>query len=119
MGPAWGRDYFQILHDSKITLNRHGNVPPYANNLRLFEATGAGAMLISDWKSNLKEMFEPGEEIIAYRTPEECGELVQDYLKHDDEREAIAKAGHRRTLSGHTYYRRMVELIDMIGRYSH
>jgi spore maturation protein CgeB len=117
MGPAWGRDYFQILHDSKITLNEHGNVPPYANNLRLFEATGAGAMLITDWKSNLEDMFEPGREVVTYRDPEECANLIRYYLEHDDKRQIIARAGQQRTLKEHTYYNRMRELLDILHRY--
>src|SRR6185295_16821499 len=70
-GPAWGVEMFQILHDSRITLNHHiGIAEHYANNMRLFEATGAGAMLITDVKTNLHEMFEAGKEVIAYRSPD-------------------------------------------------
>ena len=42
----------------------------YANNMRLYEATGVGALLVTDWKENLGEMFEPGKEVVAYRSPE-------------------------------------------------
>lgn len=117
-GQAWGRDIYQILRNSKITLNHHGKWSgPYANNMRLYEATGVGTMLITDWKANLHEMFEPGKEVVAYRTPEECAELIQYYLEHDDEREAIAKAGQQRTLREHTYYQRMQELVDIVRKY--
>ena len=78
-------------------MNHHGDVPPYANNLALFEATGVGTLLITDWKQNLHEMFEPGKEVIAYRTREECAELIRYYLEHENEREEIARAGQRRT----------------------
>jgi spore maturation protein CgeB len=82
--------------------------------MRLYEATGVGTLLITDWKENLHELFEPGKEVIAYRTPEECGELIQYYLEHEVEREAIARAGQERTLREHTYYQRMQELVDII-----
>ena len=108
---------YQILRNSKITLNHHGDIAPYANNARLYEATGVGTLLITDWKRNLHEMFEPDKEMVAYRSPEECIELVQYYLEHDDEREAIAHAGQERTLREHTYYRRMQELVDILERY--
>jgi spore maturation protein CgeB len=49
-------------------------------------------------------MFEPGKEIVAYRLAEECVEMVQYYLEHDKEREALARAGQQRTLWDHTYY---------------
>jgi hypothetical protein len=117
VGQAWGLQMYQILSRSKITLNNHGDIGPYANNLRLYEATGVGALLITDWKENLRDMFEPGREVVAYRTIEECLELIEYYLNHDDEREAIASAGQRRTLRQHAYYSRMEELIDIIQRY--
>ncbi|MHC4251376.1 MAG: CgeB family protein [Planctomycetota bacterium] len=116
-GKAWGREMYQILRDSQIVMNHHGNVPPYANNMRLYEATGVGAMLITDWKENLHEMFEPGKEVAAYRSPEECVELIRYYLAHEDERQAIARAGQERTLREHTYYQRMQELVDIVSRY--
>ena len=118
IGQAWGIDMYRILHKSKITLNYHTNIAgPYANNIRLFEATGVGTLLITDWKVNLQDMFEPNKEVVSYRSPEECVELIQYYLEHDDEREAIARAGQERTLREHTYYHRMKELVDIIQKY--
>jgi len=109
---------YQVLRNSLLTLNHHGNIPPCANNMRLFEATGVGTLLITDWKENLHEMFDLGKEVIAYRTPEECAELIQYYLEHEDEREQIARAGQQRTLREHTYYQRVQELVDIIEGHS-
>jgi spore maturation protein CgeB len=100
-----------------MTLNTHGDKAAYAANMRLFEATGVGTLLITDWQENLHEIFEPGKEVIAYRTPEECAELIQYYLEHVEEREAIARAGQERTLREHTYYKRMQELVGILERY--
>ena len=62
-------------------------------------------------------VLEVGKEVIAYRTPEECAELIQYYLEHDDKREAIARAGQQRTLRNHTYYQRMQELVNIVRKY--
>jgi len=116
-GYAWGRDMYQILRGSKLTLNHHGDIPPYANNCRLYEATGVGTVLITDWKPNLHEMFDPGKEVLAYRSIPESIELIRHYLAHENERQDIARAGQRRTLQDHTYYDRMGELVDIIHKY--
>jgi spore maturation protein CgeB len=108
---------YAILASSKITLNHHGDVGPFANNLRLFEATGMGALLITDWKPNLSEYFDAGREAVAYRTAEECVEKVRYYLRHDDERITIAAAGQNRTLTEHTWPRRMRELVEIVERH--
>lgn len=115
MGRACGVEMYRILHSSNMTLNHHiGVAESYANNMRLFEATGVGSLLVTDWKRNLGEIFKEGEELVAYRTPEECVELLRYYSGHDDERRAIAQAGQKRTLREHTYYQRMQELVDTI-----
>ncbi len=117
-GTAWGRQMYRILSRSKIALNHHIAIAgPYANNMRLYEATGMGALLLTDWKENLHEIFEPGREVAAYRSHDECLEMIRYYLDHDAERSAIASAGQERTMREHTYSRRMEELAAILGRY--
>lgn len=115
---AWGIEMYQILQASKMTLNHHiGIAESYANNMRLYEATGVGTLLITDWKVNLHEIFEPGREVVAYRSPEECAEVIEYYLGHSEEREAIARAGQLRTLGEHTYYQRVPEVVGIVARH--
>jgi spore maturation protein CgeB len=103
-GEAWGHDMFRVLARSKITINQHIDIAEnYANNMRLFEATGMGALLITDWKDNLGELFVLGKEVVCYRSVDECLELIEYYSRHEDERAAIAAAGQRRTLQDHSY----------------
>ena len=116
VGTAWGVPMYEILNSSKITLNQHIDIAgPYANNMRLYEATGVGTMLITDSKDNLHDMFEPGKEVVAYRNTEECAQMIQYYLDHDKECESIARAGQERTLRDHTYYQRMQELAEIVN----
>jgi hypothetical protein len=116
-GQAWGLDMYNILYNAKIALNNHINVAgPFANNMRLYEATGVGTLLITDYKDNLPTLFEPDSEVIAYNSTQECVELVTYYLAHEKERQAIARAGQQRTLREHTYLQRMQELVDIVER---
>jgi spore maturation protein CgeB len=116
-GDAFGREMYAILQKSRITLNFHIDVAEqYANNLRLYEATGVGTLLLTDYKQNLCDMFEPGKEVATYRTPEECVEKARYYLDHEKERTAMAGAGQQRTLHDHTYARRMEELSTLFER---
>jgi hypothetical protein len=116
--PLWGYDMYRQLQRSKIALNIHIDMAEqYAANMRLYEATGVGTMLLTDWKMNLPELFVPGKEVAAYCSKEECVELVNYYLAHDSEREAVARAGQQRTLSEHSYYHRMQELTEILDRY--
>jgi spore maturation protein CgeB len=112
----WGRDMYALLARSMITLNHHGDVPPFANNMRLYEATGMGCLLVTDYKENLEEMFEPDREVVAYRDAAECVDKVLFYLddRNSTAREKIASAGQKRTLREHTYQARMKHLVDLV-----
>jgi spore maturation protein CgeB len=117
-GEVWGIDMYRALARSKITLNRHINVAENnANNMRLYEATGMGAMLLTDRKNNLHELFEIDKEVVTYSSKEESAELVRYYLDHPEESEKIAKAGQARTLREHTYEQRMRELVPILKRH--
>lgn len=117
-GQAWGLDMFTVLASSKITINNHIDAASrFSNNMRLFEATGCGALLITDYKDNLNELFQIGKEVVAYRSAEECCALVQYYLSHLDEAEEIARAGQARTLAEHSYNRRMAHSAEVLNRH--
>ena len=116
-GAVWGTEMFRMLARSELTLNKHIDISEnYANNMRLFEATGMGACLITDWKENLHELFEPGREVLTYRSTEECLDLICYYTAHRGEREAIAQGGQARCLRDHNYERRMTELVSALKR---
>ncbi len=86
-----------------MCFNIHGEIAKgCAGNLRLFEATGVGTCLITDWKRNLSELFEPEKEVITYKTKEECIEKIKWLLMNPLETQKIAKAGQARTLKDHT-----------------
>ena len=54
-GEVWGADMYQVLRRSRITLNSHIDMAGReAGNMRLFEATGVGAFLLTDFKDNLR-----------------------------------------------------------------
>jgi hypothetical protein len=114
-GEAWGLDMYRVLARSRIVVNRHGDIAEdYANNMRLFEATGMGALLMTEAARNLPGLFEPGVEVVTYDGVDDLVDKVRHYAARDDEREAIATAGQRRTLADHTYRRRIAELDELL-----
>jgi hypothetical protein len=112
---VYGLEMYDILSRSKITINCEADCSgEYASNMRLFESTGMGAMLITDWKKNLSDLFEIDKEIITYKTPEDCAEKVRYYIEHEEERAHIAEAGQRRTLKDHTFESRVKDIMKVI-----
>ena len=112
---VFGLEMYQTLRRSKVTFNHHIDISAKsASNMRLFEATGVGACLITDWKNNLKEFFVPEQEVVTYKSVDECVEKVKWLLRHPQERQMIAKAGQARTLKDHTISQRAVQLDGII-----
>jgi hypothetical protein len=114
--PLFGRAMLQFLRDSRVTLNCHTGISrASASNMRLFEATGVGACLLTDAKDDLASHFEPEREVVTFASPGECVEKIRWLHDHPAEAAAIAAAGQRRTLNAHTFAQR-VPAIDAIVR---
>jgi spore maturation protein CgeB len=110
-GQAWGRDMYAIFRRSRIVVNQHiGIAGRFANNMRLYEATGCGATLVTDQKDNLQELFHPDSEIVAYRDPDQCLERIESISGAPDRCAEIGRSGQARTRSDHTYEKRTAEL---------
>lgn len=114
--PVFGKELFRLLRNTAITFNLHGEIAgKCAGNIRMFEVTGAGSCLVTDWKENIHELFEPDKEIVTYRSADECIEKIRWLLDHPDECKKIAAAGQKRTLKDHTVEKRAIYL-DKIFR---
>ena len=116
-GEVWGAEMYQVLRRSRITLNSHIDFATReAGNMRLFEATGAGAFLLTDFKENLDTLFEPDREVAAWRSIEDCLAKIERYRTDDALRTDIAKAGQARTLAAHTFHRRAQQILGIVER---
>lgn len=111
-----GSEYYDHMRRSKLVFNRHRDEVADYGNIRVFEATGLGACLITDRGSALREFFLPDEEIVTYVTIDECVEKVKYLLDHDSERREIAAKGQRRTLSEHTVMHQCIKINDILGK---
>ncbi|MDQ8199166.1 glycosyltransferase [Pelagicoccus enzymogenes] len=102
-----GLDMYQVLQQSKVVFNKHSSAHPgQVENMRLFEATGIGTCLLTDYGDNLSSLFELDHELVAYHSYEECIEKLNYLLDHPKARDDIAKAAQRRTLRDHTWEQR-------------
>lgn len=114
-GEAWGLDMYSVLARSKIVVNRHIEAAEgFTNNMRLYETTGMGALLLTEAAPNLSELFEPDREVVAYDSLDDLIEKARHFMAHEDEAAAIAGAGHARTMRDHTYAQIIRELVPML-----
>jgi spore maturation protein CgeB len=115
----FGLSMYQMLSDSKVTLNTHIDISSeFASNMRLFEATGVGTCLLTEKQANLKDIFEPNTEVVTYSCPQEAVENANYLLVNADQRNQIAEAGQQRTIKNHTFDQRAIEIDQMIRKWS-
>lgn len=115
-GPLFGLPMYTFMASSGVILNMHIDAARgQASNMRLFEATGVGACLLTDWQSDLSDYFIPDVEVATYRNPREMVDKARHLMNSPLEREEIARAGQRRTLRDHTFGRR-AEVLEGILR---
>ena len=110
-GRAWGRQMLKIFCESEIVLNHELPIShPFGANMRFYEATGCGALLLTD-RRDVSGMFEPEREIAFYDDAAHCVARIDELLADAPRRQRIAEAGRDRTLREHTYAARAKEMI--------
>lgn len=85
-----------------------------AVNQRVFDVPAAGAFVLTDWREQMDELFEPGKEIICYREPGEVPELARWWLAHPDARRKVVAAGRKRVLACHTWEARLRTMLETL-----
>ena len=113
-GPLYGMKMFQFLRDSRLVLNMHGDRIGFAANIRLFEATGVGSCLLTDWKENIPDLFEPGKEVLVYHSIEEAKDIALYCLKHPEFTRQIALNGQKRTVAEYSQRRTVPQVISFV-----
>jgi hypothetical protein len=111
-GEAWGDAMRTIFAESKVVINRHGPIASgFAVNNRLFEATGMGAVLVTEDAKNIQDLFVPELEVITYSSPADAAAKVQTILNNYEKYEGVGRAGQARTHAEHTHANR-AQVID-------
>ena len=104
----------QILNESVLTINAHGDRVLDVGNLRMFEAASMGICQICDSGSNLADLFESDSEIVTFSNVEEAREKTQFLLDNPTYSNRIGRAARQRYDSSHTPMARAAELMQLL-----
>lgn len=107
-------DYYNtapyIFKTAKINLNISLRSIKSGIPLRAFDILGAGGFLLSNFQSDFLDLFVPDEDFVYFESRQDMLDKISYYLSHEEERKAIAKSGHDKTASAHTYVHRIEEM---------
>ncbi len=116
---VYNHDKVRAFRGAKIVVNNllYGEI--WGVNARSFEAAGAGAFQMVDWRPGLGQLFEDGKELISFRSMADLKQKIDYWLPRESERRAIAEAGMRRAHAEHTYALRLGLLLDTLAGTRH
>ena len=119
--PGWIRsigfdEFIPLYHRTKIGINVHNRGDYTVGGYRMFELPANGVMQICDGGSFLSTFYDVGQEVVGYSNADDLIDKIRYYLQHDEEREAIARAGFRRVMRDHRMGPRFRQAADLIER---
>lgn len=128
--PVFGMDMHKALRRGRVVVDDrayHGVIMPDGSkrmdlggddtiNMRMFEATGGGSLLLTESFPGVARYFEPGLEVAMYTDYADAVDKVLYYLSHPAERETIAAAGKARCMGEHNMKNRSKLFIEIAAR---
>ncbi|WP_167543335.1 glycosyltransferase [Streptomyces violaceusniger] len=83
---------------------------------RIYETIGRGGFMIHPYIPGLEEQFTDGRHLKFYTYGDfgELRELIEHYLTHGEEREAIRRAGFEHVRDNHTYAHRWKAILEAV-----
>lgn len=128
IGDHWNTNYglphTPRIWDRALLRSRMRRVPVCLNlmkgcletglNIRHFEITSNGGLMLTYATQELETCFVPGEECDVFTNEEELLQKVSFYLSDARRRREVAAAGQRRTLGEHLYSHRIQSLVALL-----
>ncbi len=115
IGQAPHTQMSEIYSQAKIGFNLA--VRDECFTMRCFEILSCGALLlmhrVAD-ESGERLGYQNGVHYVEFTSPAELFDAIEYYLKHDHEREKIARAGYELTVSKHRYVDRVKEMLKIM-----
>ncbi len=78
---------------------------------RNFEIPVQGGFQLTDYVPTIEDYFDIGKELICYNNIDEAENLINYYLKHENERENIKILGIKKARENHTFKHRIINFM--------
>lgn len=109
----------KLYSSAKINLNVHEDRAKRHNieiNERTFKIMACGGFELVDNMPLVRVLFDENELVLA-KDNQDWFDKIDYYLKHEDKRLKIAKAGQNKVLAEHTYHHRVDQIINLYHQF--
>lgn len=105
----------KVYYYTQINLNCHFLVNVNGANVRTFDIPACKGFLLTDDRSDITErLFRKGDEVVTYSDLSDLKNKCEYFLKHSDERSAIAENAYKKIIAKHLYKHRIEEILKVI-----
>lgn len=113
--PVYNDDFIKVICSSKINLNFLRKANRDRHTSRSLEIPACQAFMLAERTDEHSQLFKEGKEAEFFDSKEELLSKIQFYLKNEDQRNAIARAGRQRCLeSGYSHHDRLKVMLGEI-----
>ena len=113
--PVYNDNFIKVICGSKINLNFLRKANRDRHTSRSLEIPACQAFMLAERTDEHLQLFREGKEAEFFDSKEELLSKIQFYLKDDDKRNAIARAGRQRCLdSGYSHHDRLKVMLGEI-----
>ncbi len=103
-----------VYRSCKVAVNlSHFNLERYTSD-RMFRIMGSGAFCLTHNYKGLEKDFIDGEEVVAWNEIKDLEVLIDYFLKHEKQRQKIAKNGCDKVHQEHTWNKRVEQLEQLL-----
>lgn len=115
-GAAFGKEMLDVFGQTRIVLNRHARFADgYSVNMRMYEAIGSGAALLTESSPNLRDLFAD-DEVATYENLDEVPRVLTKLLTNLSQTQNSTDAARKRLRQEHTYDQRAAALGEIFAR---
>lgn len=100
--PVYAGELYETIKNTKIVINKctdHNS--SFKSNMRIFEAIGNGALLISE-EGNYPEGLTPGKDFLTYKSTDELYHIIERVLSDWEKWANFAQKAKKRVLNNFT-----------------
>jgi len=110
-----GEEKARVFRSAAAVLNTMHPSEIHGVNVRLFEAAGCGAAVLTEFRPTLPDLFEVGDEVLAFHDFDELVDQATRLLREGGLSAKLADAAALRAHEDHTYEKRLPVILEKLS----
>ena len=112
--PVFGEEKARVFRSAAGVLNTMYPAEIAGVNLRLFEAAGCGAAVLTEFRPTVPDLFAVGDEVLTFRDFDELVDQATRLLNDGGLSAKLGDAAAARAHHSHTYQRRLTVILEKL-----